>query len=442
MTKNNPIKDFFSKDIHIKIFSLIAAIFAWFVVMNTIEPLETKVFQAPITFENSKDIMEQGYIVSNMDSFNNVNIDVGIEATRSALDDFVRNDAENDLYARVDLSDINIDSEDSFPQTFSLNVVPKLPTYLNSHSYSIISYTPSVVTVEIDKLSSVELGVKVNTTGSPASGYEISGTELSQNTVVVNGPESEIEQAFSVGVNVDVSEVKETRNVTATPVVYDKSGNELSDFVIEPSRINVTVNVAKNGTVTINEPKTTGALPPNLELKSIDWSPKSITLAGPEDKLAEVTNLDVAAVDLSLVSGDTVITRDISQMVKELGLEVKNAKESQIQITVDVELVNPKQITIKDTDIKVIGLPENKSIDLPDKTVVSIAGADTVDVSLLNPTIDVNGLSDGKHSVKLSLTQPNNIAIDNSIVLEVVIKGEDTDSSPLEVESETEDIEE
>ena len=46
------IKNFFTKDIGLKIFSLIMATFMWFLVMNTINPTETRAYNANITFEN------------------------------------------------------------------------------------------------------------------------------------------------------------------------------------------------------------------------------------------------------------------------------------------------------------------------------------------------------------------------------------------------------
>lgn len=418
----HPFKNFFSKDLHIKILSLIVAIAAWFGVMNTIAPQETKIYSAPIVFENTKDIIEQGYIISNIDNFANKKIDIGVKASRPALDELSKEQNKKDIVARVNMDNLTVDDTETFPQTFSLNVQPTLPAHLYSHSYNIISYSPAYLSVEIDKLVSAEHKLDVKTKGEPAEDYEISDTIVTHDTVTVKGPQSKIDNVGSVAVIIDVSDIKSNTNLNLAPVVYDKDGNKLSDFIIEPSHIGVELYVQKKDVIQINQPKTTGTLPPYLEISSLDWSPKEVNVTGAADTgVTGPQSIDVEPVDLTNIKSDTVVTRDISNIISKAGLSLKNKQDSKIAITIKLNLVNPKTINIKKANIKVIGLPETKTITLPEEVPVEIAGAADINEAMLSPSIDVTGLSDGEHSVKLNIVSPPNAAIQSSINVNVTI---------------------
>lgn len=437
MKKNNPIKNFFSKDLHIKIFSLISAVIIWFFVMNTITPVETKIFSAPVKFENTKTLMEQGYIISNIDSFDGQYIEINVEATRPSLDELSKDNNSSAIYAKVDMSNVNINESESFPQTFMLRVEPTLPTYLYTHTYSIVNYSPSYVTVEIDKMLSAEKPLEINTAGSVASDYEVSSIEQEKETVTVFGPASMMEKISKVSASVDVS--KATKNISASvePKVYDKAGNELKDFVAEPGKVMVNVFIHKKNSVSIKEPETTGILPPYLKLDSIDWSPKSVMVTGNEENVAALESITLAPVDLSKITGDTTITRDISSVIDKAGLQLKNPTDKNISIKITLKLINPKEVIIASSDIKVTGLPAGKTIELPEKTVVNTSGSEQINAQMLNPAIDVTGLSDGSHEVKLNLTAPSGVAIKNDITLNVVIQSNEVSSEETSAQTET-----
>lgn len=437
MKKNNIVRDFFSKDLHIKIFSLIVAIIAWFFVMNTITPVETKIFSAPIRFENTKALMEQGYIISNIDSFENQYVEIGVEATRPSLDELSKENNRNAIYANVDLSNINVNENESFPQTFLLRVEPTLPSYLYAHAYTVANYSPAYISVEIDRMLSEDMALEIDTTGSVASDYEISSITADTETVTVNGPASLMNNISKVSAAVDVSKATKNMKLAAAPKVYDKAGNELKDFVVEPEKVSVNVYIHKKDTVNIEEPKTTGVLPPYLRLSSIDWSPKSVMVTGNEENVSALQYITLDPVDLSKITESTTITYDISSVIEKAGLQLKNPNDKDINIKISLELVNPKEITIKSSDIKVTGLPANKTIELPEQTTIDVAGNNNITVQMLSPAVDVTGLSDGSHEVKLNLTAPQGVAIKNNIMINVVIESNETPAEETDTQTET-----
>ncbi len=439
--KSNPIKNFFSKDLHIKIFSIIVAIITWFFVMNTITPIESKVFSAPIRFENKQALIDKGYIISNIDSFDNQYVKVTVEATRPSLDELSKDSNRDSIFADVDLSGITVDEDASFPQTFLLSVEPSLPPYLYAHAYTISGYSPSYISVEIDKILSEEKAVSIETTGTIATDYEISSVKQDVENVTVSGPASLMENVARVAAEIDVSNATDNIEATVVPKVYDNYGNEMTDFFTDPDSISVNVYIHKKDTLSIEEPATVGKLPSYLKLKSIDWLPKSVTVTGNEENIAAIDSITLEPVDLSQITGDTTLTRDISSIIEKSGLKLKTSTDKDITIKVSVELVNPVDIVINKEDIKITGLPENKTIELPDTIEISAAGNTNVTSQQLSPTIDVTGLSDGTHDVKLDITVPAGMSIKSDLTVSVVIDTVDAapDEKDIEVTNEADD---
>ena len=419
--KNNSLKNFFEKDIHIKLISLAIAIVAWFGVMNAIAPLETKVFSTYVRVDNVKSLASQGYVIYNMDSIAAQAIDIEFEATRPALDSLTKANDAGDLVSVIDVGGISVDESEDFPQEFNINVQPKIPTYLNSSSYTIKAYKPSYLTVVVDKMVSVDKDLSVKTVGEPADDFEVVDVEPDIKTVTIGGTQTQIDKIASVVLNVDCSDISKNTEVKIEPVAYDKNNNEIRNLMIEPNYIGVKVKVQKRADVSINKPLTTGALPNYLELKSIDWSPKKVTVIGDAARVDALKVIDLEPVNLSNIKGDTTITRDISATVKKFGISTKNSKDNNVSITLKFGLVNPINVDLDKSAIKVVGLAEGKTITLPESIKVPIAGVASVDAKTLAPNINVAGLGDGTHNVKLNVTLPPNAAISSDTEVSVTI---------------------
>ena len=82
----NYIKTFFSKNTGWKIASIFIAILLWFIVMNTLNPAETKTFSVPITLVNEMHLTENGYAVLNTEELTSTRVEIKVRATRAALD--------------------------------------------------------------------------------------------------------------------------------------------------------------------------------------------------------------------------------------------------------------------------------------------------------------------------------------------------------------------
>ena len=413
---SSKFKKFMSDDIMLKIVSLIIAVFLWFIVMNTINPTEVRNYPASIVFENASVLKEQGLTMVNEGDFEDTKINLRVEATRPALDELSKNNYKNNITAQVDLSKIELDDDQTYPVKVQVPVKPSLPSTLYTYTYDVSSYYPTYVEVEIDRIDSIKRTLRVSTTGSLANGYTADNPVCDVTSVTVTGPASQISNVAVVRAEVDLN---------------DSVGTIVRDVV-------VTVPVSKQGTITINQPKTTGTLPSHLEISSIDWEPKSVSVAGTSEEVNSVSSIDLPTIDLSKITGNTTLTFDISKNISDAGLQLKNSSSSTVTVNIKTGVTQAKKIQIKNTDINIIGLKEDCVVKLPDSVTAEIGGPDNITAQSLKPSLDLTGLDVGTHKVELKLNLPNYATLKAPVTVDVTIyeRGQGTTVAPSDENNE------
>lgn len=435
---SSKFKKFMSDDIMLKIVSLIIAVFLWFIVMNTINPTEVRNYPASIVFENASVLKEQGLTMVNEGDFEDTKINLRVEATRPALDELSKNNYKNNITAQVDLSKVELDDDQTYPVKVQVPVRPSLPSTLYTYTYDVSSYYPTYVEVEIDRIDSIKRTLRVSTTGSLANGYTADNPVCDVTSVTVTGPASQISNVAVVRAEVDLNDSVGTIVRDVVVKAYDASGNELTNFTSDPATVTVTVPVSKQGTITINQPKTTGTLPSHLEISSIDWEPKSVSVAGTSEEVNSVSSIDLPTIDLSKITGNTTLTFDISKNISDAGLQLKNSSSSTVTVNIKTGVTQAKKIQIKNTDINIIGLKEDCVVKLPDSVTAEIGGPDNITAQSLKPSLDLTGLDVGTHKVELKLNLPNYATLKAPVTVDVTIyeRGQGTTVAPSDENNE------
>ncbi len=425
---HNIIKNFFTKDVGVKIFSLVCAIFMWFLVMNTINPTETRSFSANITFENMEELVSKGYIVTNQEYIEETLVNIRVQASRPALDELAKPENRNSIFARIDLSKVEVDPNSEFPQKYQVALVPALPSGLYVYSYEIASYFPTVAEIEIDKVKTETTELRLSVTGSPAAGYIASEPSASLTEVEVSGPSGKMHLIDNVTAYIDIDGAEQKVTRECTPTAYDKDGNELNGFFINPSTIQVTVDMDKQNEITINKPDTIGTLPAHLKLDSLDWEPKSIIARSASDFTPARSYITLPTIDLSDITETTTQTVDISDMLKQLGLTAADSSQRKISVTVNVSVVNSNEYVINKSNIKINALPAAYTATIPDDVTVEIGG-ENIDVATLNPTVNLSQCRPGRNTVTLNLRLPQGATLKKNPTVTVIVADKIPDSS-------------
>ncbi len=435
------IKGFFAKDLLLKILSLLIAIVLWFVVMNTLNPTETKAFTTNLTFINEATLTEgeEALTIINKADIENTKVTVKVKGTRPALDELSEPNNRAQISAYIDLKQLNsltlADSDDS--QKVMLTVTPKLPNNIYAYSYEIVSYTPNIIEVEIDKLKSETMRLQIDVSGQLKSGYNANEPVCETDTVKVIGPQSMFKNVSAVRASVDITGKTSDVNVSVAPAVYDTEGNLLELFKIEPAIIDITIDINRQWQIPVNEPEVIGELNENLVLESITFEPKNVEVEGTIEDINKVSNIELPVIDLGVIQHTETFSYDIRPSLKDTDLKLKEGTPNEIKVTVTVKAKASRDITITQEDFTVNNLNSEYVADIEDVNL-TVYGAqeiiDTVTAKQLMPTVDLTNKSMGWNNLIFSVTLPEGVEIRTEPRVTVVLRNREEES---ETESET-----
>lgn len=409
------LKGLFSKDLGWKTLSLVIALFLWFVVMNIINPTETKNFVTDIEFKGLDALEEKGFTIYNVEEMSNTRIDVKVNGTRPALDDLKNTATDSKITTIADLSTINVTDDMDLPRVFSVKVNPSVNnSYI--YSYEITSCNPAVVDVYVDKLSNTKRIISLSSKGKPAAGFVADSPECTVTSVNVKGPASRIGEISKIQAEIDISGKNASFSQVCPVKVYDVENNELTDFRVEPESVNVKVDIMSIGTIKINQPITTGKLPEGLKQDSIEWSPKTITVQGKTADLENMASVNLPPIDLDTISSSASFTYNVSDLIGNPSI-ISDTKS--IVVTINVSAVDDEdeksasKIELQPENIKVLGIDSNTNSYVIENIDVELIGSreeiEKLTVAELNPVINLTGIGKGKHSVTVNLSLPDGI---------------------------------
>ncbi len=438
------IRDFLTKNLRYKLFSVVVALIGWFLVMNTINPVEIQSYSATVSVADAASLAEKGYVVTDIDKLANARVSVRVSGTRPGLDELRKPENKSRIHAVVNASSIDIDPNDTFPKQYTVAVTPQLPGGIYVYSYQIESYYPASVTITVDRLKTVTKTLEVSSDGKVEGDYLVNAPVCDVSEVSVSGPSSALGRIANVKAVIDIKDATTTVNSSVPVVAYDADGKEIAELTFEPSVIDVMVPIYKRGTVKVNTPSVKGELPPNIKLKGLTVEPNVISVLGDEQTIDSVDAITPDEVDLSSVTVDnTVISIDCTQKLKDEGLRPEAIDGAVIDVTVNIELENAHSIDISKEAISISGLKEGLNATIESESVsIELGGApEPVAVSALSPTIDLTALEEGEYELPLLLTIPEGYGVRNNAKVKVNIVSEVQEQSTEETTEEMSETE-
>lgn len=441
------IKGFFTKDIILKVFSLAAAIGLWFVVMNTLNPTEVKSFTTDLTFINEAALTEGesdgGLTIINKQNIEKTKVAIKVKGTRPALDELSKSKNRAEIKAYVDLKQLGGITLDETPQTLNLVVTPKLPDNIFLYSYEIVSCTPKSVEAQVDRLKSETMKLQLDVTGQLKSGYDSNEPVCDTDTVRITGPASMFSKVGTVKAGVDITGKTDNVEVSVAPAVYDKDGNIMELFTVEPAVIDVSVGIKKQWQIPVTEPEVTGQLNENLVLEGIEYEPKNVEVEGSIEDINKVPSIHVPAVDLSAIEHTQTFTYDIRPSLKGTDLQLKNSSDTEIKVTVTVNAKASRDITINQGDFNITGLADELTAHI-DPVNITVYGSqefiDAISAKQLAPAIDLSGQTVGWHNLTFAVTLPDNVEMRSTPTATVIITNKNNQTVDTEPETQTETV--
>lgn len=290
-------------DLPLKVFSVVIAICLWLYVVQVQSPDIDRVIKGvPVVF-TQKDVLEEKNLIVLND--NEHTIDIKIRGSRK----YVMDVGSEDVTVLADVSNI----ESTGRHIVFTNIV--LP-YAN---LEVINKNPSMLSVDVDDLVTVERPVEVVTEGMPKDSYVVGNISANPQSVTIQGPKTIIDGIKSVAAVVEVD--GKTADVAGTvPVrVLGTNNKEIKSQMLTFSTAEIEVHAELLKTKSVQlEPVFTDSFHDADTLVLDENSIKEINIAGVQalvDSLTFVKTKPISADDMN-ENGEVLVQLDLPQGVR------------------------------------------------------------------------------------------------------------------------------
>jgi YbbR domain-containing protein len=279
-----------------------------------------------------------------------------------------------------------------------------------SDGLEVLFYSPSTVSVAIDRLEEAQVRVGVDSGVVPA-GLEISTPQLSVDHVTASGPQSllrRVDRALAT-VRIDPSGIDCCGQVDLVPV--DVDGRRVDSVELNPSTVRVEIDVSTvetSRTVPIR-PLLTGAPAAGFEVGTVTADPSVVTLRGAPEVLAAIGEVLTEPISLS---GTNTTLRATGTLVIPAGARLADPAASEPIILVQIrETVATRTLLL---GVVCTGAPSGSAC-LPKigQVAVTVRGTvsdlDALDSTDLTAVLDVTGLGPGDHLIQPTVALPTGV---------------------------------
>lgn len=391
-----------SKDITIRILSVMLALLLWFYVITEQNPDITKDITIPVRLINTVFIEKNNMVlVNDPNSFkltlklkgkNNV-LDKLNETTVDAFADMEGHNSKGENYLKINISGI--------PE--NVNILQK-----SSESLKVV----------LEPKVNIQKSVQVNIMGNPAKGMAHMTSSMAPNAVVITGAESQVNKIKEVRVDVDIeganAEVKSILPVR----VLDENGKDIQNVTIEPGNVEVSIPIENTKRVSL-EMDLVGQPAADHVVSSISVQPEEIYIVGKQQTLAGINSLKTEKIDIT--DGVSDISREV-KLVIPAGVELVNADEK-VNIYVNIEKIVTSEFTIGSYEY--MNLAEGMEIDTIQGDVKAyVRGAESLlrtAPSTVDFYVDLNNASEGSNVVNILWKAPQGIEVLNISPAQAVV---------------------
>ena len=348
-----------------------------------------------------------------------VNVPSGLKIYAAATSDRWDSLTAADFQASLDLSDYGEGEH-------LIDITPHI-SFGNKTSVRLVEVEPSQILINLESRITKLVIPGSRLTGSLGSGLELGAIEFSTPEVSVSGPKSRIELIDSVAVWLDVSDIQSTSSRFLSFHAFDMNGSEIGGISISPPSGEVQVEIARNRSVR--------QVPVSLLISGIPKSgyrisdvrayPAVVELSGPQEFINEVNKIYTEDVDIG-GEFEYVSKRVALTLPSGIGI-LGGASDQKSFVTVTIDIVPILVETSLQLEVTPNNLGEGLALTEPARVVIDIMGPIEL-ISDLSPqaitaTVDLFELSAGSHNVKVVVTLPDGLTVENigSLTVDLVV---------------------
>jgi YbbR domain-containing protein len=267
---------------------------------------------------------------------------------------------------------------------------------------------PEKIHVTLATLKSKAVPVVLNVEGNPVSGYTMGSPVLGDNTVLVSGPQAQVDQVTQATATFDVSGVTDNVDQSVRLVPRNDKGELIEGVTLTPALTGVTINIQqqKFSRSLAVSPQITGAPADGYNVVSVSVSPPTVTISGSQSLINGTTTIPTKSIDLNNATADVVKTVSLDLAS---GVEVTGGAPT-VTITVKIAPATGVFAFAVPVTASNLGSTLNISGALPSVTVTLfgplpvLEGLSPNDIPAI---IDLSGDGAGTHTKQVSVTPPS-----------------------------------
>lgn len=428
------MKKSLTRNLGLKLASLLLAFVLWFLVAQIYDPKDTVTFNnIQVRLINTELLDEEGKVYEVLDNSNLVRVTV--TGPQSIVKSELR---RSDIVAEADMSkltDINTIAITYYCENISNDSVE-------------IKGNHDSVRLNVEDKTSKWIKLESNTIGDVASGYMIGNVTLDQTNIEVTGPKSAISQVDHAGVDINVTDSTTSLSANVDIKLYDADDNEL---VLESVKKNVdsaymTVEVLATKEVPVEIEYMGVPEDGYMATGEVESSVPTVRIAGTVSTLVGISAITVPE-DRMNITGQSDNLVDIINLKEYLPANVRLADKSfdgKITATVYIEPIVSKDLTVAAENISVTGVPDGMEAEITstaEEYNITVSGLSR-DVSMLHDSsvtgilnltqwMEDNGveeLTPGTYTIPVTFNLAEDITVVPDINIHIRLKNADTDN--------------
>ncbi|AFK86077.1 CdaR family protein [Thermoanaerobacterium saccharolyticum] len=381
-----------SKNLPIKILSVVIAFILWLYVMGEKNPeISYDVSNIPVNIVNVNTLDKKGLTLIGDKNFS---VTVKIKGRRSDV-------------MNVRPSDIQVEADVSRIITKGINVVPVEVSSLPKN-VTFVSANPSEIKLDVDKVSRVQMPVHVKVNGAVMDGFAMKPAVATPGEVVITGPESKVNLIKDVVAQVDMANKSKDVSISVPVEPVDRNGNEVKGVDVNPGYIKVDIDVNKAIRVPVNA-KIFGKPMDGYDVAQVSVLPEYVYVTGDDSILNNIKSVDTKQIDIS--GKNASVTENVPFDLPNGVSLVKS--DGTAKVFIDIEKVVTNNITISSIDVKG---GDNKNVTiLNPNIVVTVTGPENVVDSAtsndFSAYVDATNATTGTQTLPVNVTTNLNLKI-------------------------------
>ncbi|MFW6097803.1 MAG: YbbR-like domain-containing protein [Chloroflexota bacterium] len=314
-------------------------------------------------------------------------VDIIVEGPESIIDDLTT----ADFTAEVDLSDVST-GQTQVPVTIRHNI----------EGVQIAFQLPEEVTVQVERIVSRDIPVRVELRGEAGRGYVLDEPFVDPAVITVTGSASRVESLVEARVTVFLDNPQQDTIVTRRPVFYDRQGNiaGVNNLELSAEEVDVTVPVDQLAGYAAKPiiVDWQGEPAPGYRLLDVRVEPDSVLLTGNPARLDALSRVRTEPVDITGLRESVTLSvaLDLPQ-----GLELDDLQP--VIVEIEIEPILTSSVISQEPEIRALGDGLTATLDVDEVRVFLFGPLDKLDSLVeddVRVTLDLLNLDIGTHSLE------------------------------------------